>query len=434
MTEQVQNEEAAATAPIEEQKQEAEADQAGAIKLITEKLESSFDEQTAKQLFAFYALDQNTQRLQPPDVRKLLLDLLAAAQWPMVVPDESLDIVLNELCLSEEGSISWIEFKSFFVFLQDNPLQKLLELCTKSVSKQQIAVARLVTIRPVPVAAANETDADNPEEDKDEAKKDEAAPQNYYDRKRWATAVKGLFPDHDVTQIFIYFMDGYQILALVVGPFESPLAEPKAAELKLDDVVYLASKRAFNPKSDMFPPMARSGGLKSKVARRIADSYLLTREWDEKHLKLVEKASVAASTVSVKWTQFDQRFRVQERVHATTSSIVAAAKGFDERHQVTRRMSAGAKTLDEKFGISSKVSAVAQTVASNERVQSVSKKVEESLKAAVQTVEDIGQETQQLVQEKRQQSLQNVDEKTADEVEGDVANGDALQNGDAVSQ
>lgn len=64
----------------------------------------------------------------------------------------------------------------------------------------------------------------------------------------------------------------------------------------------------------------------------------------------------------------------------------------------------------------------------------MSKKVEESLKAAVQTVEDIGQETQQLVQEKRQQSLQNVDEKTADEVEGDVANGDALQNGDAVSQ
>ena len=167
---------------------------------------------SAKQLFAFYALDQNTQRLQPPDVRKLLLDLLAAAQWPMVVPDESLDIVLNELCLSEEGSISWIEFKSFFVFLQDNPLQKLLELCTKSVSKQQIAVARLVTIRPVPVAAANETDADNPEDDNDEAKNDETAPQNYYDRKRWATAVKGLFPDHDVTQIFIYFMDGYQVL------------------------------------------------------------------------------------------------------------------------------------------------------------------------------------------------------------------------------
>ena len=63
-------------------------------------------------------MDQNAQRLQPPDVRKLLLDLLAAAEWPLVVPDESLEIVLNELCLSEEGSISWIEFKSFFVFLQ----------------------------------------------------------------------------------------------------------------------------------------------------------------------------------------------------------------------------------------------------------------------------------------------------------------------------
>merc|ERR1739838_1141134 len=158
------------------------------------------------------------------------------------------------------------------------------------------------------------------------------------------------------TQIFVYFMDGYQILALALGPFEGALAAPATAEVHLDEVAYLATIRGFgsDASSSMFPPIARSGGIKSKVARRIADSYLWTREWDEKHLKLVEKASVAASKVSVKWTQFDQRFRVQERVNATTSSIVAAAKGFDERHQVTRRMSAGAKTLDEKFGISSK--------------------------------------------------------------------------------
>lgn len=116
-----------------------------------------------------------------------------------------------------------------------------------------------------------------------------------------------------------------QILALVLGPFESPLAAPKAAELKLNDVVYLASKRAFNPSSDTFPPMARSGGLKSEFARLMVDLYL----WDKKHLKLVKKL-----------------FQ------------------FDDRHQVTRRMSAAAKTLDEKFGISCRASAVA----SNERV------------------------------------------------------------------
>ena len=104
------------------------------------------------------------------------------------------------------------------------------------------------------------------------------------------------------------------------------------------------------------------------MARRIADSYLLTREWDEKHLKLVEKASVAASQVSVKWTQFDEKYKVKETVNATAASIVASAKAFDERHQVTRRLSNSAKTLDEKFGISQKLGAAATKVAANERV------------------------------------------------------------------
>jgi len=437
---QVPNDQAAQPV-VEEQKNDAAADQAEAIQLIADKLDSSFDEQSAKKLFGLYALDENTQRLQPPDVRKLLLDLLSAAEWPLVVPDESLEIVLNELCLSEEGSISWIEFKSFFVFLQDHPLRKLLDLSTKSLSKQQIVVSRLVTIRPVPVAAAaaaaSSEEDDQPAVDGDddkgaEAKKEEAASSNYYDRSRWKAAVQKLIPES--TQIFVYFMDGYQILALALGPFESALAEPAAAEVKLDDTAYLATIRAFDASTDMFPPIARSGGLKSKVARRIADSYLLTREWDEKHLKLVEKASVAAAKVSVKWTEFDEKYKVKETMNATTASIVASAKAFDERHQLTRRLSNSAKTLDEKFGISQKIGAAATKVASNERVQNVGKKVEQSLKAAVKTIDDIGQETQQLVQEKRQQNMQSADEKVQDEVEGTMANGDnAVQNGDVAA-
>jgi len=320
----------------------------------------------------------------------------------------------------------------FFVFLQDHPLRKLLDLCTKSLDQDQIAVARLVTIRPVPVAAAvpedtngDDNQIDDQNQNADEAKKDEPAPQNYYDRKRWQSAVQKLIPE--TKQIFVYFMDGYQVLALALGPFEGALEEPAAAEVILDEVTYLATIRAFDVVGDMFPPIARSGGLKSKVARRIADSYLLTREWDEKHLKLVKKASVVAATVSVKWTQFDEKYKVKETVNATAASIVASAKAFDERHQVTRRLSNSANTLDEKFGISQKLGAAAEKVAANQRVQNVGKKVEASLKATVKTIEDIGQETQQLVQEKRQQNLQSVEEK-ADEVEGDVA--DAVQNGD----
>jgi len=425
------------------------ADQAEAIKLITEKMDSSFDEQSARKLFSLYALDSSTQRLQPPDVRKLLLDVLLAASWPLVVPDESLSIVLNELCLSEEGSISWIEFKSFFVFLQDHPLRKLLALSTESLSKEQIAVSRIVSIRPVavpvavPVAAVKaqgddgavdgdgdgDGDADGVgADDEVEAKAVEAesASTRYYDRSRWAAAVQQLIPSS--TQILVYFMDGTEVLAMALGPFESALAEPAAAELKVDGTAYLATIRAFNASADMFPPMARCGGLKSKVARRIADSYLLTREWDQKHLKLVERASVAAAKVSVKWTEFDEKYKVKETMNATTASIVASAKAFDERHQLTRRLSNSAKTLDEKLGISLKVGAAAAKVAANERVQSVGKKVEQSLKAAVRTIDDIGTETQQLVQEKRQQNMHSADPQTDHPLDAD-ADADADHHG-----
>merc|ERR1719445_518888 len=153
--------------PDQPQQSDSEGNQEDAIKFIRANLDTSFNEQQAKQLFSLYALDQKTQRLQPPDVRKLLLDILGASDWPLVVPDESLDAVLHDLCLNDEGSISWIEFKSFFVFLHDRPLAKLLEIITAKFSKRQLASARLVTIKPKPKPArkpsqdASAADQDN---------------------------------------------------------------------------------------------------------------------------------------------------------------------------------------------------------------------------------------------------------------------------------
>jgi len=386
--------------------------------------EPSKDENPAVQpLFKYYSLDG--ERLQPQDLRKLLLDILAAYEFPQIVPDESLNEVLNEICLNDEGNISFVEFKTFFVFLHDDPLGKLFTILTNDkikLNKTQIGYSRLVTIKPV---RAKQDDGNNNDDNKDgdnnnEAPKDgdneskpetdvdqkaaeqsEEAKKNYYDRNKWRSAVQNLIPE--ATQIFIYFVDGYQILALAIGEsFESPLAEPAAAELKLDDVTYLATIRAFDIDNDMFPPIARSGGMKSKVARKIADSYLIARQWDEKHLKLVEKGGQLAHKVSVKWTEFDEKYKVNERVNATTTSIVNSVKAFDEKHQLTRRLSASAKTFNDKFGITEKLGNVAGKIAANEKVQIVSTKVNESFKAVVKTVDDIGTETQQLVQEKRQ--------------------------------
>eukprot|EP01083_Nonionella_stella_P172635 593088_1 len=383
-------------APPPPQEQEQDDKQAEAIKFIKQSLETPFDEQDAKKLFEYYTLDDATQRLQPPDVRKLLLDILSASEWPLVVPDESLDAVLHELCLNDEGSISWIEFKSFFVFLQDKPLMKLFQIITKLFTHKQILLSRLVTIKPLAVDGAKDDEKVNVEQSE----------QNYYDRNKWKSAVQSLIPE--AQQIFIYFMDGYQILALAIGAFDSVLAEPAAAEVKLDDITYLASIRAFNDAQDMFPPIARSGGLKSKVARKIADSYLIARQWDQKHFKLVDKTINLAHNVSVKWTQFDEKYKVNERVNATATSVIDSVKAFDEKHQLTRRLSNSAKQINEKLGITDKLEAVADKVKQNDKVQLVSNKVNESIKTAVQTVDDIGHETQQLVQEKRQQNQPNV--------------------------
>jgi len=373
------------------------------------------DDNNVEPLFKYYSLDG--ERLQPQDLRKLLLDILAAYDFPQVVPDESLNEVLNEICLNDEGNISFVEFKTFFVFLHDDPLGKLFTILTNDkvkLNKTQIGFSRVVTIRPVRAKAddnkeQNEEPKDGDQEsqpksdevDQKASEQSEEAKKSYYDRNKWKSAVQNLIPE--ATQIFIYFVDGYQILALAIGEsFESPLAEPAAAELKLDDVTYLATIRAFDIDNDMFPPIARSGGMKSKVARKIADSYLIARQWDEKHLKLVEKGGQLAHKVSVKWTEFDEKYKVNERVNATTTSIVNSVKAFDEKHQLTRRLSASAKTFNDKFGITEKLGNVAGKIAANEKVQIVSTKVNESFKAVVKTVDDIGTETQQLVQEKRQ--------------------------------
>lgn len=424
--------------PPQQSESEPEGNQEDALKFIRANLDTSFNEQQAKQLFSFYALDQKTQRLQPPDVRKLLLDILGASDWPLVVPDESLDAVLHDLCLNDEGSISWIEFKSFFVFLQDRPLAKLLEIITAKFSKRQLASARLVTIKPKPKPArkpsqdaASAADQDNDtteaaaadsaaqpqsEADQDDQKREDES--SYYDRSKWKSLVQSLMPAAQHT--YIYFMDGYQVLALSLGGAEGfeegPLEEAKQAELRMDDQTYLASIRGFDVAADVFPPIARSGGLKSKVARRIADSYLIAREWDEKHLCLVEKASSAAASVQVKWAQLDEKYKVKDTVEATAAGLVERVKAVDAKYQLSRRLSAGAKTLDEKLGLSEKALSVAKSVSENEKVQSVSSKMNATLKSAVKTIDDIGQETQQLVQEKRQHGI------------GLAANGEAAQN------
>jgi len=110
--------------------------------------------------------------------------------------------------------------------------------------KKQITFSRLITIKPVRkqiLSAVNENDLNevvdknDKNESVDDEKQKQQNDQSYYDRNKWKSAVQSLCPS--AKSIFIYFMDGYQIMALAIGDFDSVLNEPAAAEVKLDEVI-----------------------------------------------------------------------------------------------------------------------------------------------------------------------------------------------------
>src|SRR4051812_25165950 len=53
------------------------------IKFIQNNLQLPFDEINAKKLFDFYKVDEKDDKLEPPDVRQLLFDILKANQYPL---------------------------------------------------------------------------------------------------------------------------------------------------------------------------------------------------------------------------------------------------------------------------------------------------------------------------------------------------------------
>lgn len=159
-----------------------------AIKFIIQNLKSKFDEEKAKKLFNFYALDEKNDKLLASDVRKLTFDILAAAKYPLIVPDEILDEILNQLALNDKSksSISWTDFKSFFVFLQDKPLIKLFQIAAKifQQEQQQLGNARLFTLTP-----RHNQDIEHPS----------------YNRALFKQKIAEIIPQ--ATSIFIYFWE-----------------------------------------------------------------------------------------------------------------------------------------------------------------------------------------------------------------------------------
>merc|ERR1712129_230889 len=115
-------------------------------------------------------------------------------------------------------------------------------------------------------------------------------------------------------------------------------------------------------------------------------------------------ASSVVDKVQIKWTQFDEKTQLTNKVAAASDSGLHSVYAFDEKHQLTRRLSGTAKSLDEKFGLSEKFGMVSAKISSNEKVKSMSAKVAKGFNDVVKTVDDVGKETTQLVQEKQLKS------------------------------
>jgi len=297
-----------------------------------------------------------------------------------------------------------VEFKSFFVFLQDKPLHKLLQLVTKEFSEDELYTARLITIDPI-------EPLENPS----------------FERPLFQHAVEKML-GNATTSVYIYFLGAGSVLALGIGKFETPLSEIRNEEVQIGDHTYNVKIQAFDADKDMFPPIQRAGGFSTKVARKIADTYVVAKQWDQRHLKIGQRTGDLAKLAKEKWQEFDDKYKVQQIMDTASKTTVDAVKAFDEKHQISKRLSETAKNWDEKYEISTTVQTHVDKIKTNENVQMVSSKVSQIVKTGFDTFDQISKETQQLVNEKEIEEHSKIEEKREETTKGNEIKPDSLPN------
>jgi hypothetical protein len=81
-------------------------------------------ELVTRKLFDKYASSDDAWQLQ--DVRYFLIDFLPAMGMPAFVADQVVHAAVKEIQLTGGTVISWVEFKSFFLYLHQQPFNDLL--------------------------------------------------------------------------------------------------------------------------------------------------------------------------------------------------------------------------------------------------------------------------------------------------------------------
>jgi len=142
------------------------------------------------------------------------------------------------------------------------------------------------------------------------------------------------------------------------------------------------------------PSVPRSA-MASEVARRLADTCVKTKEWDEKNYNIAQKTVDMTESAKEKWHGLDEKYKLEDKMISAANSTIVKMKSIDETHQITRRLTDKAKDWDEKYEISTKV----DKVRNDETVQNVCGKVTRAFTFGWGFVVDVATETKERVNE-----------------------------------
>jgi len=259
---------------------------------------SSFNEEEARQLFVAFCT-RSDDYLDRSSIRSLLFSIQQAYGGPLCIPEECLDRVLNELQLDAEfpDRVSWQDFKSFFVYLVQRPLEQLHGIVQEVLFKEnEVDLTRCLRLKT-------------------------SAPSSSEVEQEIANICKPLR----------IFSSCGQLLLFVEEEVDDQLITKFKALKGISEVVRYNGEVRF-PESNV-----------SGISQMLAKTILMGKKTI--HNKHIEEGVGKIS-------KFDQEMGISKGMSRLGKETSEAFVGFDERMGVSSTIKGVSKDVDEKLGIS----------------------------------------------------------------------------------
>lgn len=274
-------------------------------------------EAETNELFIRYAQDPS--KLYPPELTRLLHDILSANDMPLVVPSEALTLVRNEFALNmqEDVFVSIEEFKTFFLYFHAKPITVLLETVGQAFPCDLVQLPQLAAVVTLTTAKTEQTKTDF------EALKEEL--------------IAKIAP-FEVNAVFVFSCERLAVVdLLVVFKTEQTLLDFLSKGTYFDfDSEKVTS--IVNFKTQKLPRLRNADY--TKVAQIAAKGYLTVQE------------------AAAKAKELAARHHIDENLAKATESISGIVQDIDRKthisaiaHDVTSFASKKAEEVDSKLGI-----------------------------------------------------------------------------------